>query len=157
VTLDVEGVVGGGVGRTEIVGLIPHSRTPASCAPVVGSVDASSPLGYCAIARVHGDETAQAHGGRAVGSKIVGHKLVRNKGHFLEQFSQQFQSAIFDEYQTSIDNGEQNSVRLTNKDSLAKSSKQSGVRDTMSQYSQRALPLWSFPPDAEFAALKPPI
>ena len=30
-------------------------------------------------------------GGRAVGSKIVGHKLVRNKGHFLEQFPQQFQ------------------------------------------------------------------
>jgi hypothetical protein len=29
--------------------------------------------------------------GRAVGSKIVGHKLVRNKGHFLEQFPQQFQ------------------------------------------------------------------
>jgi hypothetical protein len=25
-------------------------------------------------------------GGRAVGSKIVGHKLVQNKGHFLEQF-----------------------------------------------------------------------
>ena len=30
-------------------------------------------------------------GGRAVGSKIVGHKFVRNKGHLLEQCPQQFQ------------------------------------------------------------------
>jgi hypothetical protein len=53
--------------------------------------DASFPLGCYATAPVHGDERFQDHDRLPVGPQVIGHQLVWDKIHLLQQFPHQLQ------------------------------------------------------------------
>jgi hypothetical protein len=67
----------------EIFALTRHSRNLAFCLPVVGSADANSPLGCCAIGRAHGVLRFQDHGCGSIRPQLIRDELIWDKAIFL--------------------------------------------------------------------------